>query len=89
MSTMKDKLTASVRQAKSAQQAGSKKPVRAAAKRATPSKTPVPPAAKPAAPRPAPAAQPVASKPASAPAVHAGGIADSNGTLHPQRIWPD
>ena len=95
MSTMKDKLTASVRQAKSAQQAGSKKPVRAAAKRAAPSKTPVPPAAKPAAakpaaPRPAaPAAQPVAPKRASAPAVHAGGIPDSNGTLHPQRIWPD
>lgn len=94
MSTMKDKLTASVRQAKSAQQAGAKKPAQPAVKRATPAK----PAAKPAAAKPA-AAKP-AAKPASNPAapkrtaapdarVHAGGIPDSTTTLHPQRVWPD
>jgi len=99
MSTMKDKLTASVRQAKTVQQAGTKKPAQPAVKRVAASK-PVAPAAvskpaapKPAAPKSAPVAQPAArptapNRPATA-AVHAGGIPDSNGTLHPQRVWPD
>ncbi|HQT01287.1 MAG: hypothetical protein B7Y26_08170 [Hydrogenophilales bacterium 16-64-46] len=90
MTTMKDKLAASVRQAKSAQQAGTKKPAQPAAKRAAAtSKVAAKPAAasKPVAPKAAPAAKP-AAKPA-APGVHAGGIPDSTTTLHPQRVWPD
>jgi hypothetical protein len=96
MSTMKDKLTASVRQAKSAQQTGDKKPAvakRAATPKAVAKPAPKPAAAKPAVPKAAPvakpAAKPAAPKRAATPGVHAGGIPDSTTTLHPQRVWPD
>ncbi|MEW6253285.1 MAG: hypothetical protein AB1716_21810 [Planctomycetota bacterium] len=75
MTNIKDKLSASVRMAKAAQQPAPK----SAAK----------PAAKPAAAKPAPApAKPVAAKPAS-PATHAGGIPESGTALFPERVWPD
>ncbi|MCA1979474.1 MAG: hypothetical protein LDL19_09585 [Thiobacillus sp.] len=102
MSTMKDKLAASVRQAKAAQQPAAKPAARPAPKRAVAAKpaakpvaakaAPAKTAAKPAAPKPAPAAAATAKSPAAQPSatrVHAGGIPDSNGTLHPQRVWPD
>ncbi|MFN3717079.1 MAG: hypothetical protein ACK4R8_10190 [Thiobacillus sp.] len=89
MSTMKDKLSASVRQAKSAQQTDSKKPAQPAAKRAAPGKAVARPAtAKPVVSKAAATPKP-AAKPAAAPGIHAGGIPDSATTLHPQRVWPD
>ncbi len=79
MTTMKDKLSASVRQAKAG--AEQEKPVPA---------KPAVAARKPA------TAKPAATKPAAAKAtnkteakVYAGGITESNATLHPQRVWPD
>lgn len=88
MSTMKDKLAASVRQAKAAQQpaaktAATRAPAAKAAAKPAPARAAAP---KPAAPKAAPASQP--AQPAAA-RVHAGGIPDSNGALHPQRVWPD
>lgn len=98
MTTMKDKLAASVRQAKSTQQTGTRKPAQPAAKRAATPKAVARPAPKPAAAKPAvptaapvakPAAKPAAPKRAATAIVHAGGIPDSTTTLHPQRVWPD
>jgi hypothetical protein len=84
MTTMKDKLSASVRQAKAG--AEQEKPVPA---------KPAVAARKPATAKPA-ATKPAAAKPAAAKAtnkteakVYAGGITESNATLHPQRVWPD
>lgn len=86
MTTMKDKLSASVRQAK----AGTEQEKPVAAK---------PVAAKPVAvDKPAAVAVPkvVAPKPSAANMptkaggkVYAGDIPESNATLHPQRVWPD
>lgn len=85
MTRLKDKLSASVRMAKAAQQPAAKsaaKPAaRPVAKPATVKSTPVP--AKPAATPP-----PAAAKPA-APRTHAGDISESGSALFPERVWPD
>jgi hypothetical protein len=78
MTTTKDKLSASVRMAKAAQQTGTDPPASQAAAKPAAGKTP---AAKSA---PAKAAPP---KPAvSAPA---GEIPESGSALFPARVWPD
>ncbi len=93
MTTLKDKLSASVRQAKAAQTTATKpaaaKPKAArstapkpAARKATP--------ARPAAPKAAPrkAAAPKAAVKAEQ-KIAPGGIPESHNQLFPQRIWPD
>jgi hypothetical protein len=83
MSKLKDKLSASVRMAKAAQQPAAKgAPARPVAKPAAPAAAkPSPAPAKPAA---APAAKPATPKTASA-----GGIPESGTALFPERVWPD
>jgi hypothetical protein len=83
MTTTKDKLSASVRMAKAAQQAGTDQPAAEAAPKPAPAKAP---AAKPAAAKAAPA-----RAPAQKPAVPAstGEIPESGSTLFPARVWPD
>jgi hypothetical protein len=94
MTTMKDKLSASVRQAKAGAEQEKPVPAKPAVAARKPAAT-KPAATKPAATKPA-AAKPAAAKPAAAKAtnkteakVYAGGITESNATLHPQRVWPD
>lgn len=83
MTKLKDKLSASVRMAKAAQQPAAK---------GAPGKPVAKPAA-PAAARPAPApAKPAAApatKPATPQAAPAGGIPESGTALFPERVWPD
>jgi hypothetical protein len=74
MTTTKDKLSASVRMAKAAQQAGTDQPAAEAARKPAP-------AAKTAAVK-APPQKPAI--PASA-----GAIPESGSTLFPARVWPD
>jgi hypothetical protein len=73
MTNLKDKLSASVRQAKAAQQPVSKP----AAKPAAPKAEPKPAASKPA------AAKPAAAKEKTP------GVPDSGSALFPDRVWPD
>jgi hypothetical protein len=77
MTTTKDKLSASVRMAKAAQQTGSDQPASQPAAK---------PAAKPAAGK-TPAAKAAPAKPAASAA--AGEITESGSTLFPARVWPD
>ena len=83
MTNVKDKLSASVRMAKAAQQTGTDRPASEAAAKPAPAKAP---AAKPAAPKAAPAKAPPLK-----PAVpgSAGEIPESGTALFPSRVWPD
>ena len=78
MTTTKDKLSASVRMAKAAQQSGIDQPASKAATKPAAGKTP---AAKPA---PAKATTPAPAVPAPA-----GEIPESGSALLPARVWPD
>ena len=81
MTTMKDKLSASVRQAK----AGTEQEKPAAAKPAAVDKPAAVAVPKVVAPKPSAANMPTKA----GGKIYAGDIPESNATLHPQRVWPD